>query len=107
FLAHGWGEVSAPLTDTQYEAMKRIESFGLPVSELLIRCNDLDEMLAPYRAIEKARADLPFDIDGVVYKVDRLDLQERLGFVALAPRSGLAHKIPAAQADDDTDTLDR
>jgi len=106
FLAHGWGEVSAPLTDTQYEAMKRIESFGLPVSELLIRCNDLDEMLAHYRAIEKARADLPFDIDGVVYKVDRLDLQERLGFVARAPRWGLAHKFPAEKAETTLEAID-
>ncbi len=106
FLAHGWGEVSAPLADTQYEAMKRIESFGLPVSELLIRCNDLDEMLAHYRAIEKARADLPFDIDGVVYKVDRLDLQERLGFVARAPRWGLAHKFPAEKAETTLEAID-
>ena len=86
FLAHGWGELSAPLADTQYQAMKRIEDFGLPVADLLLRCNSSEEMLAHYRAIEKARADLPFDIDGVVYKVDRLDLQERLGFVARAPR---------------------
>jgi DNA ligase (NAD+) len=99
FLAHGWGELSESLADTQYEAMKRIESFGIPVTELLVRCNDVDEMLAHYRAIEKARADLPFDIDGVVYKVDRLDLQERLGFVARAPRWGLAHKFPAEKAE--------
>src|SRR6476660_5294588 len=71
FLAHGWGELSGPLADSQYEAMKRIEGFGLPVADLLVRCDDLDTMLAHYRAIEKARADLPFDIDGVVYKVDR------------------------------------
>ena len=99
FLAHGWGELSEPLADTQYEAMKRIESFGIPVTDLLVRCNGTDEMLAHYRAIEKARADLPFDIDGVVYKVDRLDLQERLGFVARAPRWGLAHKFPAEKAE--------
>jgi DNA ligase (NAD+) len=105
-LAHGWGELSGPLADTQYEAMKRIESLGIPVSELLVRCNDLDEMLAHYRAIEKARADLPFDIDGVVYKVDRLDLQERLGFVARAPRWGLAHKFPAEKAETTLEAID-
>src|SRR5215212_810807 len=99
FLAHGWGEISEPLGGTQYEAMRRIEGFGVPVTELLVRCNNLDEMLAHYRAIEKARADLPFDIDGVVYKVDRLDYQERLGFVARAPRWGLAHKFPAEKAE--------
>src|SRR4051812_42850334 len=99
FLAHGWGEISEPLADTQFAAMKRIEALGLPVSELLVSCESLDEMLAHYRAVEKARADLPFDIDGVVYKVDRLDLQERLGFVARAPRWGLAHKFPAEKAE--------
>ena len=106
FLAHGWGELSEPLAETQYEAMKRIEGFGLPVAELLVRCNGLDEMLAHYRAIEKARADLPFDIDGVVYKVDRLDLQERLGFVARAPRWGLAHKFPAEKAETTLEAID-
>jgi DNA ligase (NAD+) len=106
FLAHGWGELSAQLADTQYEAMKRIESFGIPVTELLVRCNDLEEMLGHYRAVEKARADLPFDIDGVVYKVDRLDLQERLGFVARAPRWGLAHKFPAEKAETTLEAID-
>ena len=88
------------------EAMKRIESFGIPVADLLVRCNSVDEMLAHYRAIEKARADLPFDIDGVVYKVDRLDLQERLGFVARAPRWGLAHKFPAEKAETTLEAID-
>jgi DNA ligase (NAD+) len=106
FLAHGWGEISDPLADSQFEAMKRIELLGIPVSELLIRCDDLTEMLAHYRAIEKARADLPFDIDGVVYKVDRLDLQERLGFVARAPRWGLAHKFPAEKAETTLEAID-
>jgi DNA ligase (NAD+) len=106
FLAHGWGETSKPLADSQYEAMKRIESFGIPVSDLLVRCNSLEEMLGHYRAIEKARADLPFDIDGVVYKVDRLDYQERLGSVARAPRWGLAHKFPAEKAETTLEAID-
>lgn len=106
FLAHGWGELSEPLANTQYEAMKRIEGFGIPVADLLVRCSDVAEMLAHYRAIEKARADLPFDIDGVVYKVDRLDLQERLGFVARAPRWGLAHKFPAEKAETTLEAID-
>ncbi|MES2135680.1 MAG: NAD-dependent DNA ligase LigA [Pseudomonadota bacterium] len=106
FLAHGWGELSQPLAETQLDAMKRIESFGIPVTELLVRCNDLDEMLAHYRAIEKARADLPYDIDGVVYKVDRLDLQERLGFIARAPRWALAHKFPAEKAETTLEAID-
>jgi len=106
FLAHGWGESSAPLGDTQFDAMKRIESFGIPVSDLLVRCDSLDAMLAHYRKIEHARADLPFDIDGVVYKVDRLDLQDRLGFVARAPRWGLAHKFPAEKAETTLEAID-
>ena len=106
FLAHGWGELSEPLATTQYEAMRRIESFGLPVSDLLARCNSTEDMLAHYRSIEKARADLPFDIDGVVYKVDRLDFQERLGFVARAPRWGLAHKFPAEKAETTLEAID-
>lgn len=106
FLAHGWGELSEPLADTQYEAMKRIEGFGIPVADLFVRCDSITEMLAHYRAIEKARADLPFDIDGVVYKVDRLDLQERLGFVARAPRWGLAHKFPAEKAETTLEAID-
>ena len=106
FLAHGWGEVSEPLGETQFEAMKRIESLGIPVSDLLVRCEDSGAMLDHYRAIEKVRADLPFDIDGVVYKVDRLDYQQRLGFVARAPRWGLAHKFPAEKAETTLEAID-
>jgi DNA ligase (NAD+) len=106
FLAHGWGELSQPLAETQLEAMKRIEAFGIPVTDLLVRCESVEEMLAHYRAIEKARADLPFDIDGVVYKVDRLDYQERLGQVARAPRWALAHKFPAEKAETTLEAID-
>jgi DNA ligase (NAD+) len=106
FLAHGWGELSEPLAKTQYEAMNRIEAFGIPVSEMLVRCSGLDAMLAQYRMIEHERADLPLDIDGVVYKVDRLDWQERLGFVSRAPRWGLAHKFPAEQAETILEAID-
>lgn len=98
FLAHGWGEVSALPADTQFGVMQAIAAFGLPVSDLLIQCKQIEPALAHYRRIEAKRADLPYDIDGVVYKVDRLDWQERLGFVARAPRWGLAHKFPAEKA---------
>lgn len=106
FLAHGWGELSAPLGSTQLEAMERLRALGFPVSDLLRRFDSLDEMLAHYAAIERARAQLPFDIDGVVYKVDRLDWQERLGQVARAPRWGLAHKFPAEQAQTVIEAID-
>jgi DNA ligase (NAD+) len=106
FLAHGWGEVSEPLGMMQLLAMKRIESFGIPVSDLLKRCETVHEALAHYAAIEAARADLPYDIDGVVYKVGRLDWQERLGQVARSPRWGLAHKFPAEKAETTLEAID-
>ncbi len=98
FLAHGWGEVNAVPGDTQLSVMAAIAGFGLPVSDRLVRVETVAAALAQYRAIEAARAALPFDIDGVVYKVDRLDWQARLGAVAKAPRWAIAHKFPAERA---------
>jgi DNA ligase (NAD+) len=98
FLAHGWGEASALPADTQSGVMAAIKAWGLPVSDLLLRAEDSGQALAHYRRIEAMRADLPFDIDGVVYKVDRLDWQGRLGQVAKAPRWAIAHKFPAERA---------
>lgn len=98
FLAHGWGEVSALPADTQYGVMAAIRDWGLPVSDALIEADRAEAALAHYRAIEAARADLPFDIDGVVYKVNRLDFQDRLGFLSRSPRWAIAHKFPAEQA---------
>ncbi len=106
FLAHGWGAVSALPADTQFEAMRRIAARGVPVSPLLERCDDVAAMFAHYRKIEHQRAELPYDIVGVVYKVDRLDWQERLGFVAKAPRWGLAHKFPAERAETTLEAID-
>ena len=99
FLAHGWGECSEPLGATQAEAVERLRMLGFPIADQFRRCEGVQDALAHYAAIEHARADLPFDIDGVVYKVDRLDWQERLGFVARAPRWALAHKFPAEKAE--------
>jgi DNA ligase (NAD+) len=98
FLAWGWGELAEPLGTTQAEAVGRLVAWRFPVSDLFARCETLDMALARYREIETRRADLPFDIDGVVYKVDRLDWQSRLGFVGRAPRWGIAHKFPAQRA---------
>jgi DNA ligase (NAD+) len=98
FLAHGWGEASVLPAETQRGVMAAIGAWGLPVSDMLLLCATAEEALAHYRAIERQRADLPFDIDGVVYKVDRLDWQRRLGQVAKAPRWAIAHKFPAEQA---------
>jgi DNA ligase (NAD+) len=97
-FAYGWGEVSAPLAATHWQALARLKAWGFPVNPLAELCQSLDEVLAVYRAIEETRAGLDYDIDGVVYKVDRLDLQDRLGFVSRAPRWATAHKFPAEQA---------
>ena len=106
FLAHGWGAASEVPASSQFEMMRKIADWGLPVSDLLLRCASAAEMLAHYRAIGARRADLPYDIDGVVYKVDRLDWQERLGFVAKAPRWGIAHKFPAERAETTIEAID-
>ncbi len=106
FLAHGWGEASAVPGDTQSAVMQQIAAWGLPVSALFDVAPDVDVALAHYRAIEQQRADLPFDIDGVVYKVDRLDWQARLGFVAKAPRWAIAHKFPAERAETTLEAID-
>ena len=106
FLAHGWGEVSAVPAETQLEVMAAIRGFGLPVSDQLVLCGSAADALRHYRSIEAARADLPFDIDGVVYKVDRLDWQQRLGQVARAPRWAIAHKFPAEQAQTTLNAID-
>jgi DNA ligase (NAD+) len=99
FLAHGWGEVSALPAATQMGVMQAIEDWGIPVSPMLQRFENTESLLAHYVGIQRARADLPYDIDGVVYKVDRLDWQERLGFITKSPRWAIAHKFPAEQAE--------
>jgi DNA ligase (NAD+) len=106
FYAHGWGEASALPGDTQLTVMRAIEAWGLPIADQLRRCTDLDALLAHYHTIERNRADLGFDIDGVVYKVDRLDWQRRLGQVARAPRWALAHKFPAEKAETLLEAID-
>ncbi|HEX8240837.1 MAG TPA: NAD-dependent DNA ligase LigA, partial [Allosphingosinicella sp.] len=106
FYAHGWGEVSALPAETQLGVMRAIEAWGLPIADHLERCAGLDALLVHYRRIETKRADLAFDIDGVVYKVDRLDWQRRLGQVARAPRWALAHKFPAEKAETVLEAID-
>ncbi|MBB3357793.1 MULTISPECIES: NAD-dependent DNA ligase LigA [unclassified Novosphingobium] len=106
FLAHGWGAASAVPAETQWAMMQQIAAWGVPVSPLLTRCDDTAQMLAHYRRIQAQRADLPYDIDGVVYKVDSLEWQRRLGFVAKAPRWGMAHKFPAERAETTVEAID-
>ena len=99
FFAYAWGEVSKLPEDTQSAMLDAFRKYGFRVNPLIKNCRTTDELLAFYRDIETKRATLGYDIDGVVYKVDRLDLQERLGFVSRSPRWAVAHKFAAEQAD--------
>lgn len=106
FFAHGWGVAVDVPGDTQMAVMEAMRAWGILVSDRLVRVDTLDALLDQYRAIEQDRADMPYDIDGVVYKVDRLDWQARLGFVAKAPRWALAHKFPAERAETTLEAID-
>ena len=98
FFAYGWGEISAPIATTHQEALQKLASFGFPVNREARLCAGVEDMLAFYRELGQRRASLPYDIDGVVFKVNRLDWQERLGFVSRAPRWAIAQKFAAEQA---------
>jgi DNA ligase (NAD+) len=99
FFAYTWGDISELPAKTQSGMLEKFEEYGFVVNPLVKKCETLDEILKFYRDIETRRARLGYDIDGVVYKVDRLDLQERLGFVSRSPRWAIAHKFPAEQAE--------
>jgi DNA ligase (NAD+) len=98
FFAYAWGEAPVLPAETQMGVMEAFRAWGLPVNPLTRLCRSLDDLLAHYRLIESQRAELGYDIDGVVYKVNRLDWQQRLGFVSRSPRWGLAHKFSAEKA---------
>ncbi|MFN8830214.1 MAG: NAD-dependent DNA ligase LigA [Labrys sp. (in: a-proteobacteria)] len=98
FFAYALGDVSEVPGDTQSAIVEALGRFGFSTNPLMKRCHDASELLAHWRLIEAQRATLGYDIDGVVYKVDRFDLQQRLGFVSRSPRWATAHKFPAEQA---------
>ncbi len=98
FFAYAWGEVSAPLAASQSDAIARLDELGFTTNPRFRRCKTLAEMLENYREIESERASLGYDIDGVVYKLDDLALQERLGLRSTTPRWAIAHKFPAERA---------
>ncbi|WP_439519032.1 NAD-dependent DNA ligase LigA [Hydrogenophaga sp.] len=99
FFAYSWGEVlgDAAPPATQYDWLMRLKAWGFPVAEQTSRCRGADELVAFHRRIGDLRDSLPFDIDGVVYKVDALELQKQLGFVTREPRWAVAHKYPAQE----------
>lgn len=98
FFAYAWGDLSAPLAETQKGAIERLANLGFVTNDLTKLCDGPAEMIAHYRHIEERRAALGYDIDGVVYKVDDLELQRRLGFRSTTPRWAIAHKFPAELA---------
>jgi DNA ligase (NAD+) len=98
FFAYAWGEISEMPADTQTGMIKWFERCGFKTNPLTKLCHSTEQLIAFHRKIEEERAELDYDIDGVVYKVDRLDWQERLGFVSRTPRWGIAHKFPAERA---------
>jgi DNA ligase (NAD+) len=98
FFAYAWGELSAPFAATQWEALEALAAWGFPVNPLSCRVEGAAGLTARYRDLQTLRADLGYDIDGVVYKVDRLDWQDRLGFVGRFPRWAIAHKFAPEQA---------
>lgn len=98
FFAYAWGATSEDPAPTQYEAVQKFKEWGFQVSPLMVRAKSVDELIAQYKLIEEQRSSLGYDIDGVVYKVDQLELQRRWGFVTGEPRWAIAHKFPAEQA---------
>ena len=106
FFAYSLGETSAEIAPTHWELLAALRGFGFAVSDLSAKSQTTDGLLTSYNMIGRTRPDLPYDIDGVVYKIDRHDFQARLGQVARAPRWALAHKFPAEQAETIISTID-
>ncbi|MEQ8398206.1 NAD-dependent DNA ligase LigA [Thalassobaculum sp.] len=99
FFAYSWGEISENIADTHWEFLEKLEAWGFTTNPLSKRCESVAAALDVYADIGERRTTLPYDIDGVVYKVDRLDWQQRLGMVSRAPRWAIAHKFKAEQAE--------
>ncbi len=106
FFAYAWGEAPQLPAQTQYDVVQAFKAWGLPVNPLMVLCHFADELLTHYRKIESQRATLGYDIDGVVYKVNDLALQGRLGFVSRSPRWAIAHKFSAEQANTILEAID-
>lgn len=106
FFAYGWGEVSEPIDGSQWAVLQRFEDWGFNTNPLARLCATVEDVLALYDEVAAQRATLDYDIDGVVYKVNRLDWQERMGSSSRAPRWAVAHKFPAEQAETILEKID-
>lgn len=106
FFAYAWGDLSEAFAETQSEAVAALETWGFVTNDLFAAHQDIAGLIAAYDDMARKRATLGYDIDGVVYKVDRLDWQARLGFVSRAPRWAIAHKFPAEKAVTVLETID-
>jgi len=106
FFAYSWGEVSERVAERYSEFLKRLRDFGLRVNPETRVCADVDELVAYHGELAHRRAALGYDVDGAVYKLDRIDFQERLGFVGRAPRWAIAHKFPAERAETVVEAID-
>lgn len=95
FLAYAWGELAEPLDKTQFGAIKKLKDLGFKTNSHTKLCKNIAEALSHYNKLSKIRSELGYDIDGIVYKVDSLNLQSRLGFRSTTPRWAIAHKFPA------------
>ncbi len=98
FFAYAWGYASQEPAPTQFDAVQKFGEWGFAISPLMVRAKSVDELVAQYKKIEELRSSLGYDIDGVVYKIDSLELQRRWGFSSGEPRWAVAHKFPAEQA---------
>jgi DNA ligase (NAD+) len=98
FFAYAWGYTTEDPAPTQYDSVRKFAEWGFKITPLMVRARSADELIAHYHRIEEQRSSLGYDIDGVVYKVDQLELQRRWGFVTGEPRWAVAHKFPAEQA---------
>lgn len=106
YFVYAWGAMSTPVADTQFATVQRFGQCGFAVNDAMVVVENVGALLSYYEGIETQRASLPYDIDGVVYKVNRLDWQQRLGQVARAPRWAVAHKFPAERAQTRLEAID-
>ena len=97
-IVYTWGEVSDICWKSQSEFLQKVKDWGFPVNPYNKLCHNLEEIIESYELLLNSRAELPYDIDGIVYKVNSLELQNRLGFLTRTPRFAIAHKFPAEKA---------